>query len=75
MILNTETGAHSTLSQDGLRKKMKPYKSTQTRRMPDNPGGPVGKSDGSAYNSLVVSKPRNVSQSSQQSDGHHGHKF
>jgi len=43
LTLNTENGVKSTISQEGglsssnLRKKMKPYKSNQTRRMPENP--------------------------------------
>jgi len=70
LILNTEnSGALTTTSQDGHstahRKKIKPYQSNQTRRMPDNPGsGPGKKTDGNAYSSLMQAKPRDASANS-----------
>ena len=40
-VANPANASTRSGTNGGLRKKMKPYKSTQTRRMPDNNAAPV----------------------------------
>jgi len=85
LILNTEkSGSHTTTNHDNnggaassnvRNKKIKPYKSSQTRRMPENVSGATTKNDANAYGNLMADgMPRDANNHST-SELHHQRKF